>query len=209
MSPGDGFPITTGDGYISYPWGGAGWPPFRGAVYWGPGFVGWVYTPTYVAWVPLAPREIYYGYGYYGPYCVNIMKVSRNRVVIKRIYKNVYVNNAVTVVSHDSFITGKHVDVKVRENPFLKEKVGIGRPDIKPGKSTMIPIIKDVPHIKQPPSRIRDIRVKELKEKHPLLKERNDVITKPKPLPKTKTVKPREYTPAQKEPEKTDTILSR
>jgi hypothetical protein len=40
-----------------------GWcwvPPVRGAVYWGPGYVGWVYTPTYVAWVPLAPRETYY-----------------------------------------------------------------------------------------------------------------------------------------------------
>ena len=39
-----------------------GWcwvPPVRGAVCWGPGYVGWVTTPTHVSWVPLAPREVY------------------------------------------------------------------------------------------------------------------------------------------------------
>jgi hypothetical protein len=33
-----------------------GWfwvPPARGAVYWGPGYVGWIHSPRYVAWVPL------------------------------------------------------------------------------------------------------------------------------------------------------------
>ena len=42
-----------------------GWfwvPPARGAAYWGPGYVGWVSTPTYVAWVPLAPGEIITSY---------------------------------------------------------------------------------------------------------------------------------------------------
>ena len=64
--------------WISYePWGWApyhygrwafvnnrGWcwvPPARSDVYWGPGSVGWIHTPTYISWVPLAPREIYYG----------------------------------------------------------------------------------------------------------------------------------------------------
>ena len=52
-----------------------GWswiPPPFGAAYWGPGYVGWVFTPTYVAWVPLAPGEMYYGYGNYGPQSVNL-----------------------------------------------------------------------------------------------------------------------------------------
>ena len=79
--------------WVSYePWGWApyhygrwafistiGWcwvPPARGAVYWGPGFVGWVRTPTYVSWVPLAPGEIYYGHGNYGPHSVNVTQVS-------------------------------------------------------------------------------------------------------------------------------------
>jgi hypothetical protein len=138
--------------WVSYePWGWApyhygrwafgvsiGWfwvPPIRGAVYWGPGFVGWVYTPTYVSWVPLAPREIYYGHGYYGPHSVNITNVNVTNInVTKIVYKNVHVHNSVTVIHHDTFVRGKHMDVKVKENPFLREKISIGRPNIKPEK---------------------------------------------------------------------------
>ena len=63
-------------------------PPAVGAVYWGPGYVGWVVTPSYVAWVPLAPGEIYYGYGYYGPGSVNITTVNINTVSGHRNYRN-------------------------------------------------------------------------------------------------------------------------
>jgi hypothetical protein len=106
-----------------------GWfwvPPARGAVYWGPGFVGWVSTPTYVAWVPLAPGEIYHGHGHYGPHSVNITNVNVNKVVVKNVYKNVYVNNGVTVVHHDTFVKGKKVDFRAIET-LLKGKVHIGR----------------------------------------------------------------------------------
>ncbi len=61
-------------------------PPVRGAVYWGPGFVGWVYTPSYVSWVPLAPGDIYYGYGYYGPNSVNIINM---RLLQKCLFINI------------------------------------------------------------------------------------------------------------------------
>jgi len=50
----------------------------------GPGFVGWIVTPGYVAWVPLAPGEVYYGYGYYGPGSVNITAININTVVANR-----------------------------------------------------------------------------------------------------------------------------
>jgi hypothetical protein len=62
-------------GWVPYHYGrwafvtSIGWcwvPPVRVAIFWGPGFVGWVQTPTYVSWVPLAPGEIYYGHGNYG-----------------------------------------------------------------------------------------------------------------------------------------------
>ncbi len=102
--------------------GSRGWcwvPPAIGAVYWSPGFVGWIVTPSYVAWVPLAPGEIYYGYGYYGPGSVNITTV--NTVVVNRNYSNARVNNSVTVVNRESFGTGKRVPVR-RENPFLEMK---------------------------------------------------------------------------------------
>ncbi|HEX9136680.1 MAG TPA: DUF6600 domain-containing protein, partial [Nitrospirota bacterium] len=102
-----------------------GWcwvPPSRGAVYWGPGYVGWIVTPSYVAWVPLAPGEIYYGYGYYGPGSINIAAVNINTVMVNRTYVNARVNNSVVVVQRDSFGTGRRVPVKVKENPFLERK---------------------------------------------------------------------------------------
>jgi len=78
---------------------------------------------TYVAWVPLGPREIYYGHGHYGPYSVNITNVNVTNIQVNRtVYKNIYVHNAVTVVHHDTFVKGKRVDVKVKQNPFLRRK---------------------------------------------------------------------------------------
>ncbi len=194
--------------WVSYePWGWApyhygrwafistiGWcwvPPVRGAVYWGPGFVGWVRTPTYVSWVPLAPREIYYGHGHYGPHSVNITQVNITQINIQKVvYKNIHVHNAVTVVHHDTFVKGKHVEVKVRENPFLKEKISLGRPDIKPEKATRMPVIKEIPQKKQPPEPIREIKVKELKEKRPLVRKKEASVLKPESPPKKMPVKP-------------------
>jgi hypothetical protein len=68
--------------------------------------VGWIVTPTYVAWVPLAPGEVYYGYGYYGPGSVNIINVNVNTVFVNRTYVNARVNNSVTVVQRGTFGTG-------------------------------------------------------------------------------------------------------
>jgi hypothetical protein len=186
-------------GWVPYHYGrwafvvSIGWcwvPPARGAIYWGPGFVGWVYTPTYVSWVPLAPGEIYYGYGYYGPHSVNILNVNIN--VTKVVYKNVHVHNAVTVVHHDTFVRGKYLKVTAKENPFLKNKANIGRPSIKPEKATVMPVIKQVRHDKKPPQTVREVKVKELKQNRPLVREKGASVLKPKSPPKEMTVKPRE-----------------
>ena len=169
-----------------------GWfwvPPARGAVYWGPGYVGWVSTPTYVAWVPLAPGEVYYGHGYYGPHSVNITKVNVNKVVVKKVYKNVYVNNGVTVVHHDTFVRGKRVDYKVDRNPFLKEKVHIGRPNITPLRETRMPVVREIPREKEPPQRIRQVRVQELKKERPMVKEKNRSVFSPQEPEKRMKVK--------------------
>jgi hypothetical protein len=206
--------------WISYePWGWApyhygrwafvgsiGWcwvPPVRGAVFWGPGFVAWVRTPTYVAWVPLGPREIYYGHGHYGPYSVNITNVNITNIQVnKTAYKNIQVRNAVTVVHHDTFVKGKYVDVKVKENPFLKQKINVGRPNIKPERATHMPVVKEIPQAKRPPEPIREIRVKELKEKRPLVKERNASVLRPQSPPKDMTPKVKEGKPVQRDFEK-------
>jgi hypothetical protein len=171
---------------------GIGWcwvPPVRGAVYWGPGFVGWVYTPDYVAWVPLAPRETYYGYGYYGPYSVNITNINITRINIRNVYRNVYANNGVTVISNDTFVTGKPSGVRVGHNPFLTDRINVGSPSgvVKREKIHNVPIFKDISGARRPPERIREIRVPELRERRPVRKERGDLPGGP--IPKAKPYK--------------------
>lgn len=175
-------------GWVPYHYGrwafivNIGWcwvPPARGAVYWGPGFVGWVYTPAYVAWVPLAPGEIYYGYGYYGPHSVNIINIDIRRTEIKTVYKNVYVRDAVTVVHHDTFVRGKPVEVRIKDNPFLRERISVGRPPINPVRETKMPVIRDIPRVKQPPAVIRDLGVRELRESRPLVRDKTTSVLRP------------------------------
>ncbi len=144
--------------WVSYePWGWApyhygrwaflrniGWcwvPPLATAVYWGPGFVAWIDTPTYVSWVPLAPGEIYYGYGYYGPWSVNIRNINSNRVNITNVYVNAKVVNAVTVVSRQTFLTGRtERGQNAPANPFAAgARVAPGRPNIRPVRATSLP----------------------------------------------------------------------
>ncbi len=194
-------------GWVPYHYGrwafivSIGWcwvPPLRGAVYWGPGYVGWVYTPTYVAWVPLAPREIYYGHGYYGPHSVNITNVNITNIQVNNIvYKNVNVNNAVTVVHNETFVKGKVVNTKINENPFRTHQVSVGRPEIKPEHATRMPVVKEIPDAKRPPQAIREVRVKELKEQRPLVKEKNASVLRPEAPPKEMTVKMKEGAPGK------------
>jgi hypothetical protein len=118
--------------------GGIGWcwvPPARGAVYWGPGYVAWVYTSGYVGWVPLAPYETYYGYGYYGPYSVNIIDIDIHKTVIKNVYVNAGVKDATTVVARDSFLRGRDKTVRPPKGMFAKGREGVGPPpDFRPDR---------------------------------------------------------------------------
>lgn len=169
-----------------------GWcwvPPDRGDVYWGPGYVGWVYTPTYVSWVPLAPREIYYGYGHYGRHSHNIVNVNINTVVVKNVYKNVSFHNAVTVVPHEAFLKGKREEFSVRENPFLKERISVGRPAIGPERSTRMPVIRDVPRAKEPPAQVREIKVSAVRAKRSFVRERERSVFQPETRQKSMPVR--------------------
>jgi hypothetical protein len=113
-------------GWVPYHYGrwtfvvSIGWcwvPPLYRAVYWGPGFVGWIYTPTYVAWVPLAPGEVYYR-----PSSVNIININKNKTVVKS-YKNMTVNNAITTVDRDTFIKSKKMNIEVKGKPIPKDRL--------------------------------------------------------------------------------------
>jgi hypothetical protein len=201
--------------WVSYePWGWApyhygrwffaasvGWcwvPPARGAVYWGPGYVGWVYTNRHVAWVPLAPREVYYGRGHYGPHSVNITNVNVTNVhVDKVVYKNVRVNNAVTTVNHDTFVRGRPGEAHVKENPFLTEKAHVGRPPIKPDKTSAMPVVREVPQTKRPPAPVRQVNVRELKERRPMVKSKEASVFTPERRPREMPVQQGEAKPTQ------------
>jgi hypothetical protein len=135
-----------------------GWcwvPPARGAVYWGPGYVGWIVTPSYVAWVPLAPGEIYYGYGYYGPGSINIVTANINTLTANRTYVNARVNNAVMVVQRDSFGTGRRVPEKIKENPFLERRqqpvqnINVVPPRVRPEHPIILVPPEDRGHVSQ------------------------------------------------------------
>jgi FecR protein len=201
--------------WVSYePWGWApyhygrwyfaasiGWcwvPPARGAVYWGPGYVGWVYTNRHVAWVPLAPRETYYGRGHHGPHSVNVTNVNVTNVhVEKTVYRNVRVNNAVTTVNHETFVRGKPADARVRENPFLTEKIHAGRPPIKPERGSSMPVVREVPQTKRPPEPVREVNVKQLKEQRPMVKSREASVFTPETRPREMPVKEGEAKPTK------------
>jgi hypothetical protein len=189
-----------------------GWcwvPPVHGAIYWGPGFVGWVYTPAYVAWVPLAPGEIYYGHGYYGPHSVNITNVNVTNIYVNNTaYKNIHIHNAVTAVQHDTFVNGKHKYVEAKENLFLSKEAHSGRPNITPDKNMARPVAREIAEIKKPPQTVTQIQVKELKEKRPLVKEKEASVFKPGAPPKEMVLKrverkEVEQPKAIKQPEKT------
>lgn len=181
-----------------------GWvwvPPAYGDVYWSPGYVAWVSTPTYVAWVPLAPGEIYYGRGYYGRHSVNIINVNIENTVIKHEYKNVKVKNSVTIINKETFVSGKKADIKVKDNPFLKERVHVGPPEIKPSKETYMPVIKKIPDDKRPPERVRKVNIKEIKEKRKRAQETEasvfapDKPTEKMPVEEQKEPKQRSFKP--------------
>jgi hypothetical protein len=177
--------------------------------------VGWVYTPTYVAWVPLAPGEIYYGHGYYGPHSVNVTNVNVTNIYVqKTVYKNIHVHKAVTVVQHDTFVNGRHKYVEAKENLFLSKEARSGKPNITPDKNMGRPVVREIAEIKKPPQTVRQIQVKELKAKRPLVKEKEASVLRPGASPKEMVFKrverkeveqPKEIKPSEPRKESTPT----
>ena len=171
-----------------------GWvwvPPARGDVYWAPGYVGWVRSGDHVAWVPLAPRETYYGYGNHGRYSRNIRNVNVNQVRVTNVYRNANVTNSITVVNQTTFITGRpssvdrNVVVNVREDFAKHRNIVVGRPPIKPVETSYIPVVRSIPEAKRPPAGVRKIDAKELRQSRPLVTEPNRSAFRPqgKPAP--------------------------
>jgi len=197
----DGRWIWRGHDYVwlpNEPWGWApyhygrwafapaiGWfwvPPHHGAVHWGPGYVGWARTDDYVAWVPLAPGETYYGRGDYGRHSVNITHIDIRQVNVTKVYQNVYINNGPTVVRHDHFHRGyrrddNHVDMKIiKEKIFVKKHMRPGTPDLKPRRESYFVSDRRISPDKAPPPRVREVRVKELQQARKFTRERDKSV---------------------------------
>lgn len=206
--------VWRGGGYvwIGYePWGWApyhygrwsyvariGWcwvPPSRGDVFWAPGYVGWVRTGNYVAWVPLAPGEVYYGHGNFGRHSTNITNVNITQVRVTNVYRNINVRNGITVVSQTTFVTGRpaavnrNVVVNVRKDFARRRNIVVGRPQIKPVETSYIPVVRQIPQAKRPPTRVRKIDVKELRQSRPLVKEPDRSAIRPQAQPRPLEVK--------------------
>ena len=205
----DGGWIWRGDDYVWVafePWGWApyhygrwsfdvniGWfwvPPVASEVYWSPGYVGWVRTENYVAWVPLAPGEVYYGRGDYGRNSVNITNVNISQVNITTVYKNVYVNNGVTVVNRNTFATASPRIVNVNQSViqqqiFTKNNISIGTPVIKPTSASYFSSARPVPAAKSPPPAVRNVQTTQLKQSRPFIKEADKSVLNPGIKPKT------------------------
>ena len=205
----DGRWIWRGDDYVWVafePWGWApyhygrwsfdvniGWfwvPPVASEVYWSPGYVGWVRTENYVAWVPLAPGEIYYGRGDYGRNSVNITNVNISQVNITTVYKNVYVNNGVTVVNRNTFATASPGIVNVnqaviQQQIFTRNNISIGTPAITPTRASYFSSARPVPAANRPPLSVRNVQTMELKQSRPFIKEADKSVLNPGIKPKT------------------------
>ena len=222
----DGRWVWRGDDYVwvgSESWGWApyhygrwsfgvdiGWfwvPPVAKEVYWSPGNVGWVRTDDYVAWVPLAPEEIYYGRGDYGRNSVNITNVNINQVNITHVYKNVNIDNGVTIINRNTFNTGTPTIVNVdkniiQEKIFVKNNISVGRPDIKPTKASYFASTREIQSAKLPPKPVRNLQVEELKHSRPFIKDRDRSVLnpgiKPASLPVNTVTAPR--TPGKGKP---------
>jgi len=205
----DGRWIWRGGDYVwvgSEPWGWApyhygrwsfrtniGWfwvPPVAREVYWSPGYVGWVRTADYVAWVPLAPGEIYYGRGHYGRHSVDITNINIKQVNITNVYRNVTINNGVTIVNRNTFATASPRVVNVNQNIirqkiFTKNNFSVGTPAIKPTRESYFASARTISQAKLPPQTVRNIQMNQLKQSRPFIKEADKSVLNPGVKPKT------------------------
>lgn len=175
-----------------------GWcwvPPSRGDVFWAPGYVGWVSRGNYVGWVPLAPGEIYYGYGNFGRHSVNVRNVNINRIRVTNVYRNIKYRNSITVVNRTTFVTGRPAVVNrnevrnVREDFARRRNIVVGRPQIKPVETSYIPVVRQIPEAKRPPTRVRNVDVKELRQSRPLVREPDRSAIRPQAKPRPMEVR--------------------
>jgi len=111
---------------------------------------------------PLAPGEIYYGRGYYGRNSVNVTNININQISITNVYKNIYVNNRVTIVNRNTFATASPRIASVnqtiiQQRIFVKNNTSVGAPDIKPTRASYFASSKPIAPAKLPPQTVKNL----------------------------------------------------
>lgn len=147
--------------------GGYGWcwiPPVRGDVYWGPGYVGWYHTGSYVGWTPLAPGETFYGRRYYGRHSVTITSVNVNTGPV--VYRNRANRGGLTVLPQNDFLRGRPPLQQASRTPSASLSVSVGSPRLAPLRETRMPVIRQIPPQAAPP-RIERRDNRELRSRFP------------------------------------------
>ena len=132
-----------------------------------------------------------------------------NQVRVTNVYQNINVTNSITVVNQTTFITGRpssvdrNVVVNVKEDFAQRRNVVVGSPPIKPVETSYIPVVRAIPEAKRPPTAVRKVDAKELRQSRPLVKEpeRSAIRpqAKPAPLEVKKVEKPRSLSERVKE----------
>jgi hypothetical protein len=170
-------PHHYGRWHHSSTWGWCWIPPQRGDVFWSPGYVAWADTQRDLAWVPLAPGEIYYGAGFYGRLSINITNIDRRTVVRPiNVYRNVNVKNAVTVIDRTAFASGKGKPRQGRPAWFDRYQGVTAPPQIRPsGVEARMPQVKRIAPESMPPAILQQRHPSPLKDRFPRLRERRNV----------------------------------
>ncbi len=140
-------------GWVPYHYGrwrfypAIGWiwiPPVATAVIWHPGAVAWFYGSEFVAWVPLAPGEIYYGHRHYGPWSVNVTNVHVNYVQVTNVFVNSRAAKSVVVVHKETFLTGRRAPapfVPPRDLFAAGGRRSLGPPPLRPTMAARPPTL--------------------------------------------------------------------
>ncbi|NTV53474.1 MAG: FecR domain-containing protein, partial [Candidatus Firestonebacteria bacterium] len=126
-------------------------PPLRGEIHWGHGYVGWIHTPRYIGWVPLAPGEEF-----------------RRGVPFRGQFHNVPHAGASTVVERGGFASGRMVPINPRENIFAAGKHQVGSPDIRPAGN--LHVGPAVSANRLPSKAIRSQDIRQIRQQHPQLR---------------------------------------
>lgn len=197
--------------WVSYePWGwgpyhygrwayvsGYGWvwvPPHRNEVIWSPGYVAWVEYRDGIAWVPLAPGEIYYGSSVRRPGGINI-NVNIGASPVRQTYRNASIKNSVTIINRETFISGRKKPVSFKDNPFSFSQGSTNAPSIKPSKETAAPVLKQLPSEKKPPETVFRSEPKQIRKERKIRRNENENILRqensPENLPVVNRPEPR------------------